>query len=82
MQVKGISSNPLFVKPSKNTKAEATPSSPKDKIEISPEARDLAKLELSPERVEEIRSKLASGFYESDEVLTKVADKILSEVQK
>lgn len=82
MQVKGISGNPLYVKPTQNTKAEATSSAPKDRIEISSEARDLAKLELSTERIEEIRSKISNGFYNSDEVLVKVADKILSEVQK
>ncbi|MFA7421577.1 MAG: flagellar biosynthesis anti-sigma factor FlgM [Melioribacteraceae bacterium] len=82
MQVKGISGNPLFVKPTQNAKAEATPSSPKDRIEISSEARDLAKLELSTERIEEIRSKLASGFYDTDEVLQKVSEKLSKEIIK
>jgi negative regulator of flagellin synthesis FlgM len=82
MQVKGISGNPLFVKPTQNPKAEAIPSSPKDRIEISSEARDLAKLELSPERIEEIRSKLESGFYNTDEVLQKVSEKLSKEIIK
>lgn len=82
MQVKGISNNPLFIKPTKNLKAEATPNSPKDKIEISSEARDLAKLELSSERLEEIRTKLASGFYETEEVLQNVAEKLSKDIVK
>ncbi len=82
MQVKGISGNPLFVKPAQNQKAEAKPSSPKDRIEISTEARDLAKLELSAERIEEIRSKLESGFYDTDEVLQKVSEKLSKEIIK
>lgn len=82
MQVKGISGNPLYVKPTQNTKAEATSSAPKDRIEISSEARDLAKLELSTERIEEIRSKLESGFYDTDEVLQKVSEKLSKEIIK
>jgi negative regulator of flagellin synthesis FlgM len=83
VEVKGISNNPLFVKPTKNTKAEATPtSSKKDKIEISSEARDLAKLELSTERLEELRTKLANGFYNSPEVLDKVAEKLSKDIIK
>lgn len=82
MQIKGISNNPLFVQPSKNLKAEATPDSPKDRIEISSQARDLAKLDLSSERLEEIRSKISSGFYDTDEVLGKVAEKISKDIVK
>jgi len=82
VQIKGISNNPLFVQPSKNLKAEATPNSPKDRIEISSEARDLAKLDLSSERLEEIRSKISGGFYDTDEVLAKVAEKISKDIVK
>jgi len=54
----------------------------KDKIEISAKGRTMATTELSPERLEEIRNKINSNFYNSDEVLNKVADKILSDFKK
>ena len=54
----------------------------KDKIEISEEARNMAKTtEISPERLEQIRNRIDSKFYSSAEVLSKVADKILKEIK-
>ncbi len=47
----------------------------KDKIEISGEARELYEIKRA-ERVEEIRKKIESGFYDSDDVINKVAEKI------
>jgi anti-sigma28 factor (negative regulator of flagellin synthesis) len=60
----------------------APPQDPKDKIEISSEGRDMATTELSPERLQQIQNKINSNFYSSNEVLGKVADKILSEINK
>lgn len=83
MEVRGISNNPLFVKSPQNKKGDSVhPQDQKDKIQISTEARDLAKTDLTPQRLEEIRSKLNSKFYDSDEVLKKVVEKILPEVTK
>lgn len=47
----------------------------KDKVEISSEARELYRLKRL-ERIEEIKKKVESGFYDSDEVIDKVAEKI------
>ncbi|KAF0151697.1 MAG: hypothetical protein FD143_1830 [Ignavibacteria bacterium] len=83
MQIKGISQNPVFVKPVKTQKAETTSAaSNKDKIEISSEARSLAKMDLSTERLEQIRTKLAGGFYNTPEVLDKVAEKLSKDIIK
>ncbi|MEW6651945.1 MAG: flagellar biosynthesis anti-sigma factor FlgM [Bacteroidota bacterium] len=83
MQIKGISNNPLFVKPVKNQKSEApSAASNKDKIEISSEARNLAKTEFSTERLEQIRTKLTGGFYNKPEILDKVAEKIIKDIIK
>lgn len=82
MEIKGITNGSFFVNKTKNTKTEANKPVPKDKIEISAEARDLAKLELSTERVEELRAKLAGGFYNSPEVLDKVAEKLSKDIIK
>ena len=82
MQIRGLSNNPLFVNNPKGKQTGATnPEEPKDKIEISTAARNMAKSELSQQRLEEIKNRLDSKFYESEEVLNKVADKLLKDIQ-
>jgi hypothetical protein len=47
MEIRGVSNNPLFVNQTKNNKPEeAQNQEAKDKIVISPEARDMAKVDL------------------------------------
>ncbi len=83
MEIKGISNNSPFVNQPKGKKTSSVQAQdPKDKIVISPEARNLAKGELSAERIEELHQRIASGFYEADDVLKKVVEKILNEIQK
>lgn len=52
---------------------------PADKIEISQEAKILQKESLK--NLELIRQKINSGFYNSEDVLNKVADEILKEIK-
>ncbi len=47
----------------------------KDKIEISGEARELYEAKRM-EKIEEIKRKIESGFYDSDSVIDEVAEKI------
>ncbi len=47
----------------------------KDKVEISSEAMELYKVRRM-EKIKEIRKKVESGFYNSDDVIDKVAEKI------
>ncbi|PKL82205.1 MAG: hypothetical protein CVV24_11295 [Ignavibacteriae bacterium HGW-Ignavibacteriae-3] len=83
MEIKGVTNSPLFVNKTKNSKPEAAQNQDaKDKIEISSEARDMAKVDLSPARLEELRNRVDSNFYDSDEVQNKVADKVLAEIKK
>jgi anti-sigma28 factor (negative regulator of flagellin synthesis) len=83
MEIKGISNNSFLADTLKNVKTDSAPASEqKDKIVISTEARDLAKTDFSSNKIAEIREKVNSGFYDSDEVLQKVADKILNSIQK
>lgn len=82
MEIKGVTNGSFFVNPTKNQKVNESNSKKRDTIEISSKARDLAKAELDQQKVEEIRNKINSGFYKSDEVLNKVADKILAEIKK
>lgn len=82
MEIKGVSSGNFFVNQTKNTKAEIDQQAEaKDRIEISSEARDLLKTELSAERLAEIRQKISDGFYDSEAVLQKVTDKLLIDIK-
>jgi len=47
----------------------------KDKVEISSEAKELYRIKRM-EKIEEVRKKVEAGFYSSDEVIDKVAEKI------
>ena len=78
MEIKGVSNSSYFINSPKNQKGEPSSASvQKDKIEISAEARGIAvNGNLNQDRVKEIREKIASGFYSTDEVQKKVADKI------
>lgn len=79
MKINGISpSTHVVVKrdPVEPVKQEATKKAGQDKIEISQEAKILKDKSL---KINEIKAKVESGFYNSDEVISKVADKILEE---
>ncbi|MEW6005898.1 MAG: flagellar biosynthesis anti-sigma factor FlgM [Stygiobacter sp.] len=82
MEIKGVTNGSFFVNQTKNQKVGDNNAKKRDTIEISTEARDLAKADLDQQKIEDIRSKIKSGFYKSDEVLNKVADKILAEIKK
>ncbi len=83
MEIKGVSNSPLFVEQTKKTKpGQVQSQEQKDKIQISSEARDLAKTDLSPERLNEIRQRISSGFYNSNEVLEKIAEKLSVDLAK
>jgi len=84
VEIKGISNNSFFINPVKNKKGEQnTAPVQKDKLEISAQAMEkVAGGNLDQNRVNEINSKISSGFYNSDAVLNKVADKLLTEFGK
>jgi len=83
VQVKGINNNVFSQTPSKVSKPNSSDSaSKKDRIEISSQARNIAKSELGSQRLEEIKQKLNNKFYDTEEVLSKVADAILKELDK
>lgn len=84
MDVKGISSNNGFTQNLNQMRKEEPKNAPsaKDSIEISAEAKGLTKTDQSSQRLEEISQKIQNKFYESDAVISKVADAILKEIQK
>lgn len=55
-------------------KAQRTESK-KDKIEISSQAKELCELKRV-EKIESVRKKVELGFYNSDDIISKVAEKI------
>lgn len=81
MKINPVSTPKVYIpaeKPVKVPKAE-TQAVPKDKIEIS----DLAKSFKSADqqKISAIKEKIDSGYYNSDEVIAKVAEEILKEIR-
>jgi anti-sigma28 factor (negative regulator of flagellin synthesis) len=52
----------------------------KDSPKISAEAKNLQTESLKAKNAEVIKEKIASGFYNSDKVLSEIVDKILKEL--
>jgi len=83
VEIKGISNSNYFVKPNPVNKSDiSSASESKDKIEISTAAKDIAKSDLGSARLEEIKTKMQNKFYDSLEVLDKVASKVLIDIKK
>lgn len=82
MKVKLINELNLVSKIQKIKKVESPKANGKaDRVEISQEAKKLAKAVgniLTPERLEHIKQRINDKFYEKDEVLKDVAQKILN----
>lgn len=84
MKVNGISNNTnIFL--SEQVKAKKTADAPaldvKDKIEISKAAKEKFE-EVSKSKIERIKANIANKVYDSDEVINKVAEKILQEFKE
>lgn len=82
MEIKGVSNNSFFVNSPKSKKGEPAATVQKDKIEISTEAREkVVGGDLDQDRVNELREKVSSGFYNSEAVLNKVAEKLIVDLK-
>lgn len=87
MQIKPLTNNPylnqnLPAKTSDSKKVDKNSNQPKDKLELSAEALKLQNASGNDKKLEEIKNKVANKFYESNDVVNKVADKILKELKK
>lgn len=81
MEVKGITQKIYFPEDQKNFKTKKqSDDKGKDKIEISNEAKVLQTQLERTKDLSEIKKKIESKFYDSDEVINKVAEKILKEI--
>lgn len=82
MEIKGISNNQYFSKEVNKPKVEQENQNPaKDKLEISEEAKLLQSKKVEDANLDAIREKIANKFYDTSEVLNKVAEKILEELK-
>lgn len=85
MQVNGVGNNinRLHEQYKQNSKKkEVKQKNAADKIEISEKAKLLQAKNVDAQDISKVRDKIDNGFYNSDEVLNKVADKILKEFDK
>ncbi|AFH50265.1 Hypothetical protein IALB_2562 [Ignavibacterium album JCM 16511] len=80
MEIKGITPKTIIVDESKNNKSVKKEVQKKDSLEISKEAKELHQKSEKVNDLSVIREKIKSGFYNSDEILNKVADRILKEL--
>lgn len=80
MEIKGITPKTIIVDESKNNKSVKKEVQKKDSLEISKEAKELQQKSEQIKDFSAIREKIKSGFYNTDEVLNKVADRILNEL--
>lgn len=67
--------------PKKVKEEQSSKSSPKDKVEVSGEARLLFESERA-KKLEEIRKKIDEGFYSNREVIEQVAHAMLNDIKK
>jgi len=83
MDIKGINNQYQYfgnIKKSKTEKADSQ--SGKDKLEISGEGKVLSNSQKDEaKKLEVINERVNSKFYDSDEVIDKVADKLLKDIK-
>lgn len=80
MEIKGITPKPIIVEETKNNKSIKKEVQKKDSLEISKEAKELHQKSEQLKDLSLIKERIKTGFYNSDEVLDKVADRILKEL--
>uniref|UniRef100_A0A832DK06 Anti-sigma-28 factor FlgM C-terminal domain-containing protein n=1 Tax=Ignavibacterium album TaxID=591197 RepID=A0A832DK06_9BACT len=80
MEIKGITPKPIIVDETKNNKSVKKEIQKKDSLEISKEAKELQQRSEQVKDLSAIKERIKSGFYNTDEVLNKVADRILKEL--
>jgi hypothetical protein len=81
MEIRGILNKMIFPDEKNRTKVSSRKENSRgDVFEISKEAKDLIQ-KTKEQQLQQIRERIENNFYSSDEVLNKVAEKILKEIQ-
>lgn len=52
-----------------------------DKLELSDEAKNIQKKQVPEKNLEKIKDRINNKFYESDEIINKVANEMLKDIQ-
>jgi anti-sigma28 factor (negative regulator of flagellin synthesis) len=79
MKINEINGKILFPEESLGKKPSKT-SDKKDRVEISSEAIEIYRMKRM-EKIEEIKRRIQSGYYDSKEVLEKVVDEIYKQIK-
>lgn len=80
MEIKGITPKQIIVDETKNNKSVKKDVQKKDSLEISKEAKELQQKSEQVKDFSLIKERIKSGFYNNDEVLSKVAERIFKEL--
>lgn len=85
MQINPLGNQAYFPKDSTSSKPkeslESTESKSKDKLELSDEAKNIQSSQSSDPKIELVKAKIQSNFYNSDHVISNVADKIIKDLK-
>ena len=85
MQINPLGNQAYFPKDSTSPKPKESPESTeaksKDKLELSAEAKNIQSSQSSDPKIEAVKAKIQSNFYNSDHVISKVADKIIKDLK-
>ena len=85
MNIKGVGNNvnrytELYKKQEESTSRQAQKKT--DKLDLSDAAKKLKAEGVESKQISEVKLKVASGYYNSDEVINQVADEILKSFEK
>lgn len=81
MEIRGILNKMIIPDEKNQTKVSSRKENSRgDVFEISKEAKELIQ-KAKEQQLQQIRERIENNFYSSDEVLNKVAEKILKEIQ-
>ncbi len=87
MQINPLTNNPYYSQglPGKASESKGNgkndQTNNQDKLELSPEAMKMQNLSPEDKKLNDINNKISNNFYNSEEVINKVANNILKELQ-
>lgn len=84
MEIKSLTDSIKYYKDATVKKKSVPENLPKDKIEISSEAAKKMEIDAASKAnsLDEIKEKIRNKFYDSEEVLSKVVQKIIDELNR
>ncbi len=84
MQIEPVSGSPYYSKNIRDNNSESKgpkENKIKDKLELSEEAKNIGKTQAENTNMDKIKERINNKFYDSPEVINKVADKILKDIK-